>query len=79
MLRDYKIQPNTCPWNSRILVIPKKADASSKQKWRIVVDFRSLNDVTVGNSFPIHMISEILDNLGNSKYFSTIDCAGGFL
>jgi hypothetical protein len=25
------------------------------------------------------MISEILDNLGNSKYFSTIDCASGFL
>jgi hypothetical protein len=25
------------------------------------------------------MISEILDTLGNSKYFSTIDCASGFL
>jgi hypothetical protein len=44
-----------------------------------VVDFRKLNDVTVGDSFPIPMISEILDTLGNSKYFSTIDCASGFL
>jgi len=42
-----------------------------------VVDFRKLNDVTVGDSFPIPMISEILDTLGNSKYFSTIDCASG--
>jgi len=44
-----------------------------------VVDFRKLNDVTVGDSFPIPMISEILDNPGNSKYFSTTDCAREFL
>jgi len=42
MLRDDIIQPNTSPWNSPILVIPKKANASGKQKWRIVVDFRKL-------------------------------------
>jgi hypothetical protein len=42
------------------------------------VDFRKLNDVTVGDSFPIPVISEILDALGNSRYFSTIDCASGF-
>jgi len=30
-------------------------------------------------SFPIPVISEILDALGKSKYFSTIDCASGFL
>ena len=41
-----------------------------------MVDFRKLN-VTV--SFPISMISEILDTLGKSKYFSTIGRASGFL
>jgi len=79
MLEDDIIQPRTSHWNSPILVIPKKMDASGKQKFRIVVDFRKLNDVTVGDSFPFPMISEILDTLGNSKYFSTIDCASGFL
>ena len=79
MLEDYIIQPSTNPWNFPILVIPKKMDASGKQKFRIVVDFRILNDVTVGDSVPIPMISEILDTLGNSKYLSTIDCANGFL
>jgi hypothetical protein len=59
--------------------VPKKADASGKKKWRIVVDFRKLNDVAIGDSFPIPVISEILDTLGKSKYFSTIDCARGFL
>jgi len=79
MLKDDIIQPSTSPWNSPILVIPKKVDASGKQKWRIVVDFRRLNEATIGDNFPIPLISEILDTLGNSKYFSTIDCASGFL
>jgi hypothetical protein len=79
MLTDGIIVPSTSPWNSPILFIPKKADVSRKKKWRIVVDFRKLNDVTVGDSFLIPVISEILDALGKSKYFSTIDCASGFL
>jgi hypothetical protein len=79
MLSDGIIQPSNSPWNSPILVIPKKADASRKQKWRIVVDFRKLNEVTFGDSFPLPVISEIPDTLGKSKYFSTIDCASGFL
>jgi len=40
MLKDDIIQPSTSPWNSPILVIPEKVNASGKQKWRIVVDFR---------------------------------------
>ena len=56
MFGDDIIQPSTSPWNSPILVIPKKVDDSGKQKWRIVVDFRKLNDVTVGDSFPMPMI-----------------------
>jgi hypothetical protein len=79
MLRDRVIVPITSPWKSPILVVPKKADDSGEKKCRIVVDFRKLNDVTIGDSFPIPVISEILDTLGKSKYFSTIDCASGFL
>ena len=69
MLRDGIIEPSTSPWNSPILAIHKKENASGKKKWRIVVDFRKLNEVTVGDSFPLPVISEILDTLGNSKYF----------
>ena len=79
MLLDGIIEPSASPWNSPILVIPKKEDASGRKKWRIVVDFRKLNEVTVGDSFPLPVITEILDALKNSKYFSTIDCASGFL
>jgi hypothetical protein len=78
MLADGVIQHSTSPWNSPILVVPKKLDSSGKRKCRIVVDFRKLNDVTVVDSFPIPVISDVLDSLGKSKYFSTVDCASGF-
>lgn len=44
-----------------------------------MVDFRKLNDVTIGDIFPKPMISENLYAFGNSKYFSMIICASGFL
>jgi hypothetical protein len=77
MLTDGLIQHCTSPWNSPILVVPKKIGASGKMKWG-VVDLRKLNDFTVGDSFSIPVISDVLNSLGNSKYFSTVDCASGF-
>ena len=40
MLRDDIIETSASPWNSPILIIPKKSDASGKQKWRILVDLK---------------------------------------
>jgi len=79
MLRDRIIQPSTSSWNSPVLLIPKKADALGKNKRRTVVDFRKPNEVTVDGSFPLTVISEILDTFGKSKYFFTKDGASGFL
>jgi hypothetical protein len=53
MLLGGIIEPSTTPWISPILVIPKKEDITGRQKCRIVVDFRKLNEVTVGDSLPI--------------------------
>jgi len=78
MLADGVIQHSTSQWNFPILVVPKKTDSSGKVKWRVMVDFRKLNDVTLGDSFPIPVISDVLNSLGNSRYFSSIDCASGF-
>jgi hypothetical protein len=77
MLVD-KIRHSTSPWNSLIILVRKEEDASGKQKWRLAIDFRKLNDVTVGNSFPLFLISEILDALGKAHYFTTADLASGF-
>ena len=78
MLQQKVIRSSTSQWNAPLLVVPKKADASGKQKLRIVIDFRKLNDRTVGDSFPIPNITDILDQLGSAKYFTTLDLASGY-
>jgi len=78
MLRDKIIRTSVSQWNASLLVVLKKADAFGKPKLRVVVDFRKLNDLTIGDSFPLPNITEILDQLGNAKYFTTLDLASRY-
>lgn len=72
------IRPSSSPWTSPIWIVPKKIDASGKKKWRMVIDYRKLNEITIGDSYPLPNITDILDKLGHSIYFSTLDLASGF-
>ncbi|CAK1587698.1 unnamed protein product [Parnassius mnemosyne] len=78
MLKQNIIKSSISPWSAPVWVVPKKMDASGKKKWRIVIDYRRLNDVTINEVYPIPLISDILDQLGHSKYFSTLDLVSGF-
>lgn len=69
------IAPSESPWNSPVLTVPKKA---GKPKWRMVVDFRRLNEKTVGDAYPLPDITEILDQLGQAKYFTCLYMAMGY-
>jgi hypothetical protein len=79
MLLDEVIVPSKSQWNFPLIVVPKKIDASGKNKWRICIDFRKLNEVTIGDSYPLPNIQDILVKLGKARYFSAIDCASGYL
>lgn len=78
MLNQQIIQPSTSPYSSPLWVVPKKLDASGERKWRLVVDYRKLNEITIGDAYPLPNIEHILDQLGQAKYFSTLDLASGF-
>lgn len=78
MLNQGIIRSSFSPWSSPIWIVPKKSDASGKKKWRLVVDYRKLNEKTIDDRYPIPNISEILDKLGKCIYFSTLDLASGF-
>lgn len=78
MLLQGIIRPSNSAYNSPIWVVPKKIDNSGKQKWRIVVDYRRLNEVTIDDKFPIPNIESIFDKLGRAQYFTTLDLAKGF-
>lgn len=77
MLKDDIVEPSKSPWNFPLLVVPKKSQDGTK-KWRVVIDFRKLNEITAGDVFPIPNINEILDQLGRSQYFSTLDMEKGY-
>ena len=44
----------------------------------MVIDYRSLNEKTISDAYPLPNICEILNQLGGAKYFSTLDLASGF-
>lgn len=73
MLGNGIIKHSTSP----IILVKKTLYASDKQKWRLVVDFRRLNEVTEGDSYPLPLTTEILDTLGKAKYYTTLECASG--
>ena len=66
------------PWSSPILVVPKRVGADGEKKWRLVVDFQRLNEKTIGDANPLPDITEILDQLGQSKYFTCLDMVMGY-
>lgn len=78
MLKQGIIRPSLSPYCSPLWVVPKKIDASDQKKWRIVIDYRKLNEITVGGAYPLPNIEQILDQLGHSRYFTTLDLASGF-
>ena len=42
------------------------------------MDYRKVNAVTMKDIYPLPHIDDILDTLGKSRYFTTLDLASGF-
>jgi hypothetical protein len=43
------------------------------QTWRLYIDYRGLNKITVKNCYPIPRIDDLLDELKGENFFSKID------
>jgi hypothetical protein len=67
------IQPSSSSWGAPILFVEKK-DTSK----RLVVDYRSLNEVTIKNKYPLPNINDLFDQLKGAKVFSKIDLRSGY-
>ncbi|RJE17540.1 to reverse transcriptase, partial [Aspergillus sclerotialis] len=63
-----RIRPSKSPAGAPIIFVPKKDGGL-----RLCVDYRGLNKITVKNRYPLPLISEILDRLSGSKFFTKID------
>lgn len=65
-------------WSSPLLIVPKKPDQTGQKKFRVVVDYRLLNQNIEDNKFPLPNISQIMDSLSGSMLFTKLDLAQGF-
>ena len=72
------IRPSKSPYNTSLWVVPKKPGQDGKPRWRVVLDFRPLNEKTIPMAYPLPNITDIFDQVSNACYFTVIDCVSGF-
>lgn len=78
MQADGIIEECRSAWSSPLLLVPKKLDSTGIKKWRVVIDYRKLNENVQDDKFPLPNISDILDSLSGAMYFTTLDLYQGF-
>ncbi len=72
---DQGVIQNSCSlWNSPLFLVPKK-----DKSFRLIIDFRSVNDVTVDDHYPLPILRDLLMSLGRRyEIFSSLDLLSGY-
>ena len=68
------IEPSVSEWASRAFIVPKK----EKGEWRLVVDYRGLNEQTDHDSYSLPLIDTILQRQQKKRIFTVLDLKHGY-
>nr|GEY64098.1 putative reverse transcriptase domain-containing protein [Tanacetum cinerariifolium] len=67
------IRPSSSPWGASVLFVKKK-DGS----FRMCIDYRELNKLTLKNRYPLLRIDDLFDQLQGSSIYSKINLRSGY-
>jgi hypothetical protein len=67
------IRPSFSSWGAPVIFVDKKDGTQ-----RMCVDYRSLNEVTIKNKYPLPRIDDLFDQLRGACVFSKIDLRSGY-
>jgi hypothetical protein len=67
------IRPSSSPWGAPVLFVEKKDGTQ-----RMCVDYRSLNEVTIKNKYPLPRIEDLFDEMKGASVFLKIDLRSGY-
>ncbi|GJY96740.1 putative reverse transcriptase domain-containing protein [Tanacetum coccineum] len=67
------IRPSTSPWGATVLFVKKKDES-----FRMCIDYRELNKLTIKNRYPLPRIDDLFDQLHGLSVYSKIDLRSGY-
>lgn len=73
MLELDVVEPSNSPWNNPIIMAPK-----ANGELRFCLDSRKLNEVSKHDAYPLPYINNILDQLRDSRFLSSLDLKSAF-
>ncbi|GJU50600.1 putative reverse transcriptase domain-containing protein [Tanacetum coccineum] len=67
------IRPSSSPWGAPVLFVKKEYGY-----FRMCIEYRELNKLTVKNRYPLPRIDDLFDQLQGSRVYSKIDLRSGY-
>jgi hypothetical protein len=68
LLQKWHIRPKSSPCGIPVVLVQKKDGT-----WRLCIDYKALNKITVKNWYPIPRIDDLIDQIKRENFFTKID------